>query len=189
MLYLYLNNAPLYNSRMGQYYFPIILDDQGRILVWMHAMRYQNGMKLLEHAYIGNSFVSTFEFGLSPESIYYKSRVVWAGDYADKELHSIQNLSQMCNEYNAIFPKVKNTDKYRFVVNHTKRQFVDKNRMKDDENGYRLHPLPLLTVEGNGRGGGDYHGNCEFIGTWARDVISVEEFAPDETYEKIQLDI
>ena len=41
-----------------------------------------------------------------------------------------------------------------------------------DVNGYRVHPLPLLTAEGNGRGGGDYWGsNQRFVGTWARDFI------------------
>jgi hypothetical protein len=174
---------------MGQYYFPMILDSQGIIVVWMDATNYKSGMKFLEHAYIGNQFVSTFEYGLSRESIYYKSRVVWAGDYADAEPKTIENLSHMRSEYNLICPRPKNTDNYRFVVNHTKRQFVDKNSVKEHENGYRIHPLPFLTVEGNGRGGGDYFGSSELIGSWARDVISVEQFAPDESYVKIRLDV
>jgi hypothetical protein len=95
----------------------------------------------------------------------------------------------MRSEYNLICPRPKNTDNYRFVVNHTKRQFVDKNSVKEHENGYRIHPLPFLTVEGNGRGGGDYFGSSELIGSWARDVISVEQFAPDESYVKIRLDV
>ena len=42
-----------------------------------------------------------------------------------------------------------------------------------------LHPLSLLTAEGNGRGGGDYNGpNMDMVGTWARDVISMENEAP-----------
>ena len=172
---------------MGQYYFPMILDNQGIIVVWMDAMNYMTGMKFMEHAYIGNPFVSTFEYGLTRQSIYYKTRVVWTGDYADAEQKGTENLSHMRSEYNLICPQPKNTEKYRFIINHTKRQFVDKNSIKEDKDGYRIHPLPFLTVEGNGRGGGDYFGRCELVGTWARDVISVEEFAPDETYEKIHL--
>ena len=43
-----------------------------------------------------------------------------------------------------------------------------------------IHPLPLLTAEGNGRGGGDYYGSdMELVGTWARDVISVERQVPE----------
>ena len=58
--------------------------------------------------------------------------------------------------------------------------YVDKNKVpKDASNwGWKLHPLPLLTCEGNGRGGGDFHGSNELIGTWARDVISVAAKKP-----------
>jgi hypothetical protein len=48
-----------------------------------------------------------------------------------------------------------------------------------DRNGLHIHPLSLLTAEGNGRGGGDYRGAHEdLVGSWARDVISVEREAP-----------
>ena len=40
--------------------------------------------------------------------------------------------------------------------------------------------IHLLTAEGNGRGGGDYNGpDLELVGTWARDVISVEGLVPE----------
>ena len=81
--YLFIFNQT--TSKMGQYYYPIVLSADGKIVVWMLAHRYGNGLKLTEHSFIGNNFVSTFEFGLSPEGIYHKSRVVWAGDYADNE--------------------------------------------------------------------------------------------------------
>jgi hypothetical protein len=51
-----------------------------------------------------------------------------------------------------------------------------------------LHPLPLLTVEGNGRGGGDLHDAPPIVGSWARDVISVEQ-SVDEGFEQIAFDI
>ena len=92
---------------MGQYYYPIILNSDGKIVVWMCAHNYNNGLKLMEHSYLGNNFVSTFEFGLSPEGPHYKSRVVWAGDYADKEPDNEKNLYQMCDEYTMISPQVK----------------------------------------------------------------------------------
>jgi hypothetical protein len=63
---------------------------------------------------------------------------------------------------------------YTYIVNHTKKVYVKKTG--------DLHPLPILTAEGNGRGGGDYHGpNIDMVGTWARDVISMENEAPDYT--------
>ena len=173
---------------MGQYYYPIILDADGKIIMWMNAHNYHNGLKLTEHSFIGNNFVSTFEFALSPEGIYHKSRVVWAGDYADEESNQ-QDLYNQCNESQQIIPSEKDTTQFRFVINHTKKLFVDKTKVLKDSGGYRLHPLPLLTCEGNGRGGGDYRGDSPLVGSWARDVISVEEVSPVEGYEEIVFDL
>ena len=172
---------------MGQYYYPIILDAEGKIVVWMNAHNYHNGLKLTEHSFLENNFVSTFEFALSPEGIYHKSRVVWAGDYADEEPDGV-NLYRQCNEYQQIIPQEKDTSRFRFVVNHTKKLFVDKNKVQKDRSGFRLHPLPLLTCEGNGRGGGDYRGDSPHVGSWARDVISVEEDAP-EGFQELAFDL
>ena len=172
---------------MGQYYYPIILNSNGKIVVWMCAHNYNNGLKLMEHSYLGNNFVSTFEFGLSPEGPHYKSRVVWAGDYADKEPDQEKNLYQMCDEYTMISPQVKETKMYCYIINHSKKQFVDKTKTPKQEN-FALHPLPLLTCEGNGRGGGDYRGESPLIGSWARDIISVEEVAP-EGFEELIFDL
>lgn len=175
---------------MGQYYYPIILDADGKIIVWMQAHMYGNGLKLMEHSFIGNNFVSTFEFGLSSDGPHHMSRVVWAGDYADDEPDA-ENLYRQCEEYRMIRPEEKDTSRFRFVVNHTKKLFVDKSKVPS-RGGYRIHPLPLLTCEGNGRGGGDYHGESHqdspLVGSWARDVISVEVEAP-EGFEEIVFDL
>ena len=173
---------------MGQYYYPIVLSADGKIVVWMCAHNYRNGLKLLEHSYLGNNFVSTFEFGLSPEGPHHKSRVVWAGDYADNEPDQENNLYRMCDEYTMIVPQEKDTTTYRYIVNHSKKQFVDKTKCVSGEEGRKYHPLPLLTCEGNGRGGGDYRGESPLIGLWARDVISVEEVAPLD-FEEIVFDL
>jgi hypothetical protein len=171
-------NSRQQTADMGQYYHAIILDAAGKILVWMNAFAYGSGVKLTEHSYVGNNFVSTFEFSLSPEGIYHKSRVVWAGDYADKETGQDKNLYEQCDDYNLIRPQVKSTEKYRFVVNHTKKQYADKSK-------WEMHPLPLLTAEGNGRGGGDIQDAPPCVGSWARDVISVEESLPEHFQEVV----
>ena len=98
-----------HTKKMGQYYYPIILDKEGKIVVWMCAHRYGNGAKLTEHSYMGNNFVQTFEFGLSPEGAQHKSRVVWAGDYADPDPDQEHNLYRQCTEYNEIHPTEKDT--------------------------------------------------------------------------------
>lgn len=59
-----------------------------------------------------------------------------------------------------------------YYVNHDKKQVVELWECAVECDGYRVHPLPLLTCEGNGRGGGDYWGsNQRYVGTWARDFI------------------
>ena len=79
---------------MGQYYKVIILADNEDntkefirffIDIW-------DGLKLIEHSYINSDFLNAIEFLLSPEGSLYKSRIVWAGDYADVEKDSNANL-------------------------------------------------------------------------------------------------
>ena len=68
----------------------------------------------------------------------------------------------------------KNTE-FRFLINEDRKEYVDMWEVPDVD-GYRIHPLPLLTCEGNGRGGGDYSGlNEKLVGSWARDFIKVAE--------------
>lgn len=181
---------------MGQYFKPIILGEkptegqQETVIAWMYSHSYDNGLKLMEHSYQGNNFVSTFEKELTRRGNHYKSRVVWAGDYADDEpglkiIHEGKeydaNLYSLCGDENEIKPKGTKTDDYPFIVNHTKKQFVDKNKVPEieDWDGVKIHPLPLLTCEGNGRGGGDFRGEeKDIVGSWARDVISIEKESP-----------
>jgi len=180
---------------MGQYFKPVILGDTPKdgehetVKSWMYSHKYDNGLKLMEHSYQGNNFVSTFEKELTRRGEHYKSRVVWAGDYADEErglkiIHEEKeydaNLYSLCNDENEISPKECSTNDYPYIVNHTKKLFVDKNKVSDvpDWEGTKIHPLPLLTCEGNGRGGGDFRGENDLIGSWARDVISVEKENP-----------
>jgi hypothetical protein len=61
---------------------------------------------------------------------------------------------------------------YRYLVNHDMQQYVDKDKAGD------IHPLPLLTAEGD-REGGDYRGsNEELVGIWARNILSAENEVP-----------
>lgn len=63
--------------------------------------------------------------------------------------------------------------KVKYLINHDTKQFVDKSKTPKDADGWQIHPLPLLTCEGNGRGGGDFRGESDLIGIWARNLISV----------------
>ncbi len=85
----------------------------------------------------------------------------------------------LCNDENHATPKGSGAA-FPIIVNHTKRCYIDKNEVEGE-----IHPLPLLTTETEGGGGGDYRGiNEQFLGIWARDVISVEKSAPDG-FEKV----
>lgn len=72
----------------------------------------------------------------------------------------------------------------QFVVNHTKKQFVDLAKCPKDKKswGWQIHPLSLLTCDSFG-GGGSYHGENPFCGKWVGDVISAETTAPADFKE------
>lgn len=63
----------------------------------------------------------------------------------------------------------------RFIVNEDNKEYVDLWEVPNI-GGDEVNPLPLLTAEGNGQGGGDYDGNnMKYVGTWARNFITVHE--------------
>jgi hypothetical protein len=163
---------------MGQYYKPVILNNKNKTTVekYLYSWDYGNGLKLMEHSYIGNNFVGAFESQITENP----QRVVWAGDYADHCKNRKSNVSDRCNSKNIAKPNEVNQDVFQrlhpFIVNHSKKEYVDKREVPNiDGCDFGIHPLPLLTCEGNGRGGGDFRGDNKLVGSWARDIISVEQ--------------
>ena len=183
---------------MGQYFKPCLLaDNKTTVKAWVysHDITYTfkrsdgkkvevgNGLKLMEHSYIGNEFVSAFESLIKNNP----QRVIWGGDYADKCRCLKTNTYDRCTDKNKVLPTERpNTRETRYVVNHSKKEFVDKYKVQEIEEwkGTKIHPLPLLTCNGNGRGGGDFTTDNKYIGTWARDIISVESKKP-QGYKEI----
>ena len=161
---------------MGQYYHPINLDKKEHL----YTHDYDTGLKLMEHSWIGNDFVETVVNLLREGGRWYKNKIVWLGDYADdEELHK-----QLDNDIKKIKPKVQQRPKkYKYLTNHTKQLFVNLDEVVKGLDGWQIHPLPLLTCEGNGRGGGDYRGESYLIGSWARDEISIQKEKPN--YEEL----
>lgn len=170
---------------MGQYYKPCILKKNKKTVEkWLLAHDFDNGLKLMEHSWIENPFVKTFECLIhnNPQI------VVWAGDYADKCKGLTTCAYERCKDTN----KIQKPERYSnelfelsvldslFVINHSKKVYVNKANVISKD-GWRIHPLPLLTCEGNGRGGGDYRGDDSrgLVGSWARDLISVSDKVPD----------
>jgi hypothetical protein len=176
----------------------------------------------MEHSYIGTDFMNVIESLICPQGIFYKSRLVWAGDYAKEEewgerdedcgtikcqsfgtkepelaatpkgvaLHgNLYRLTDTEDNYNKAYScTVSNIAYYPYIVNHTQKIYVDKNKCFVEGEHYNIHPLPLLTSEGNGKGGGDYSGTNEHLcGTWARDTVSMEVSVP-EGYNELLCD-
>jgi hypothetical protein len=185
---------------MGQYYNPVNIDK----IQWLYSHDYDNGLKLMEHSYQHNNFVGAVMKLLTKGGAWYKNRLVWAGDYGEKRLsdfpvpdaaeNMIQTLeggdatiNNLCNDGNKlpVLPGLSESEwANHVVVNHTKKQYY---RSKDlfpidgvGGDDMVICPLPLLTSDGNGQGGGDYDGEyMSLVGLWAGDQISVEFEIPD----------
>ena len=112
---------------------------------------------------------------------------IWAGDYADHEENEENNLYYLMDNYNNKYfePIMHSNDmnNYKYIVNHTKKMYVIK-KINDTDNN--IHPLPLLVLDKYNND--DYFGNNnELCGTWAKDIISIEENIPED-YNELEYD-
>ena len=103
-----------------------------------------------------------------------------------KLTHDENNKNKYEHDYKEVAPLSA-----KYLINHDKKQFVDKTKAPKDAEGWQIHALPLLTCEGNGRGGGDYRGESDLIGLWARNRISVATRKSDipKGFEELIFDI
>ena len=150
-------------------------------------MDFDDGSKLMEHSWVNGAMMNVMEKLLGEGGEWHKCRLVWSGDYADDEPGTEiedpdgnkrgQNLYSLAERI-AIKPGKEQT--YRYILNHSKQEFIDKHKLKGDR--WIIYPLPLYTCEGNGRGGGDFHDKYgdERIGSWARDVISMSNHIQEQ---------
>ncbi len=196
-------------------------EDKQTPIGFAYSHDFGSGLKLMEHSWMKNDFVGFIESLLTNGSAFYKSPIVWAGDYADEEafdtipkavidkliedgceleelkergatLYSIarQSAPKLTPNTRQIGDfKILPMTKTKYLVNHDKKQFVDKTKVPKDADGWRIHPLPLLTCDGNLRGGGDYfsENGKEFVGSWARDIISVESEKADIPKDYVEI--
>ena len=192
---------------MGQYYKAVIQREDGSFANYNTTNIVDKdgkdighyALKLREHSWIDNDLTSSVE-----EQIYKNPRrVAWVGDYfkdKDVELWNDEHIEKLPPELPEIQNWAVDTITYagfsvrdKFLVNHTKKQYIDIDAYLDwaEQDGFALDPLPILTALGNGRGGGDYYENLpdyNKVGMWAWDVISVEDNAPnDGEYEELKV--
>jgi hypothetical protein len=74
-------------------------------------------------------------------------------------------------EEGVVWNPYKTIPYYKYLVNYSKKQYCT--IPVNDNNKWQVHPLPLLTCSGNGRGGGDYRLEDERVGSWAFDKIGL----------------
>ncbi len=169
---------------MGQYYKPIFLNEKNKPTAFVYSHDFGSGLKLMEHSWMNNDFVGFVERQLAIQP----QKIVWAGDYADGEGDKEENLYELSdsvgrlthndeveNKYLHEFGYGKgSTRKRKYLINFNKMEFIDKSKTPLNSDGWQIHPLPLMTCEGNGRGGGDFRGvESSLLGRWSRDRIGV----------------
>ena len=113
----------------------------------------------MEHAWWLNPFCNSFAENLYNE----EGRVCWVGDYAGEEGDFDFNLNfafytpsykEVWGE-TVILHSSKSTNftlDNKFLLNHDTKEFIDLNEYKEksvDDDGWVIHPLPLLTAVGN----------------------------------------
>jgi hypothetical protein len=178
---------------MGQYYYAVVLPPtlpkKTEIVAVFNPLQRVISSKLMGHSYIGDPFTETVESHFLPGEKYHKHRLVWAGGYANPEKGRKRNLYDLARTK---FEPMRHSTvpaMFKYLVNHSKKVCLDKTKQEKDAEGWQIHPLPLLTCEGNGLGGGDYFpddkSQLEHVGTWARDIISVEAEIPADYTEII----
>lgn len=152
---------------------------------WLRPLDFSNGMKLMEHSWIGNDFVGKVMELLTEGGAWHKKRIVWCGDYYNEK--GEMDYYDKVSDENKLAPKNSLNEKEQedsILVNHSKKQYVIMSKAPIDTDGWKANPLPLLTALGNGRSGGDYHGeNEDKVGIWAEDVLSVETEIPKDFVE------
>lgn len=164
---------------------------------------YGNGAKLMEHSYIGNSFARSIEFLLANQfkghpfvwcgdyADKVETRTGKHDIYCDAshfiyEDYDSQDNNNKSRAYMALagtipaMPEWKEGVEwnpyetipyYKYLINYSKKQYCT--IPVNDNDKYQVHPLPLLTCSGNGRGGGDYRLEDLRVGSWAFDRIGL----------------
>jgi len=180
---------------MGQYYMPIIENVLGRTVFDRSVDGEYTMAKLMEHSYWDNPFCCAF----AKKLVNTPTKVCWVGDYAEpKECKKLGFTYDEVWGDNVNAVGVKSTtfslDDVRYLVNETRKWVVDLKEYKRTAIRAKprwgiINPIPLLTCLGNGRGGGDFHGNEKstnsYVGRWAWDVIYLTNNEPPKNYRKI----
>lgn len=198
---------------MGQYYKPTALNKgaENPIKWQLDSWSFGEGAKLMEHSYVHNPLVRAVEYLLAQDKD--GQPFVWSGDYAenfegfDTNLFDIgeceNNGDSITKKTARLLPHIMQPSEwmsdtvnyrldpsvvkeYKYVINHSKKLYVVIPPYEKD--AWNIHPLPLLTAESNGLGGGDYYSetNADLVGSWKYDTISVGDEIPSKDYLELK---
>lgn len=193
---------------MGQYFQAVLENKSGRT-VSFNPHRYDNGMKLMEHSYIGNNYTGTVyetirNFG--------PLRCAWVGDYSDSEsldkdgkwfLAKVFGDERKRKRVLRYFKKVwtKSVDgliydfqeeallhkRPDYLVNLDRKEYIRVPALTDE---LCVHPLPILTCSCPGSGGNFRPHNDweeEVFCSWCGDLVDVCDKKPTgEDWKEIE---
>jgi hypothetical protein len=174
---------------MGQYYRPTFLGKKNKPISFVRCYDFGSGAKLMEHSWMANDFVGfvikeyiKVNLANDGEKEYYNEKYI---DENGLNIYDLTELAVQITDPSITDPYNQKIDlalpkKFKYLINHTKKEFVDKSKVPSNSEGWTIHPLPLLTCEGNGRGGGDFRGEeKDLVGRWSRDEIEVSSVKGD----------
>ena len=153
---------------MGAYYEAAFEEDKIRF----NTQDCDNGLKLMEHSYIGNTYVNSIEAKL----INNPKKLVWLCDYHEKNKRTLLTWDTTNEESYKI---IKDLTTKRIIVNHSKREFINIDKIKElykkaGVTKYLVHPLPILcNSDEHSQGGGDYRVDDNRRSSWCEDKIEV----------------
>ena len=108
---------------MGQYYHPLLIGDDGKSLS-ANAHEFGNGIKLMEHSWIGNDFVNAVLSFLHENPM----RVAWIGDYAtdiSKPFEFGNGFINSFEEFKPYYDMVWGKDEIQYIAHDTKPYELD----------------------------------------------------------------
>ena len=187
---------------MGQYYKTIIVsevvDNEKYIVSVDNDCSFPDwvGLKLMEHSYLNNEWTDSIAKVIYRQKV----RMAHVGDYAyeypqyelaynDHVETKPLDVSENYDENNKL---IRFNYDGKYLVNWDKKVYINFDNYKPKSivswaDDVYVCPFTLLTALGNNRGGGDYyenHPHFEDVGSWACDVISIEDEAPEGFLEE-----
>ena len=153
---------------MGQYY--MICNTE--TMEYLNPLDYQNGLKLMETAWLKNDYIH-----VAIELLKYEwngNKVISCGDYSDEYDIYFNTEKDLTTQILPPVPsedEIENTINNYVLVNYSKKIYcdIDCNPIVD---GWQINPLTLLICNVN-HSGGSYYGESdkEKVGSWSHDRI------------------